>query len=202
MHVVDVGANIGLYSLLFWRLAGPEGRVYAVEPDALMASALRDNLARNGASASVFACAAGASLGRAALHRNAVNSGDNRLGRLSALVQAGEVMVPVRPLSELIPEDRVDFVKIDVQGWEAEVLSGMSGLIDRNPHVRIYFEFWPQGLQAAGASAERLACVLRDLGLEVRQPRSGGRMVAVDIEALTRTLRPQAYVNLVASREG
>jgi hypothetical protein len=48
MQVADVGANLGLYSLLLARYVGPAGRIYAFEPDARMAAALRQNIAANG----------------------------------------------------------------------------------------------------------------------------------------------------------
>ena len=198
MQVADVGANLGLYSLLFSRLVGPEGRVYAFEPDSLMAAALRENLAANAVQhVEVFVCAVGASAGQAVLKRNAINSGDNRLGPLPATVNAGEATVPVKTLSEVLRGRPVDFVKMDVQGWEGEALSGIGGLLDANPRLQIYFEFWPRGLNGAGTSVARLASALRGLGLHIRRP----HMVDdVDIEDLARTMKPGAYTNLLAAR--
>ena len=198
MQVADVGANLGLYSLLFSRLVGPEGRVYAFEPDSLMAAALRENLAANAVQhVEVFVCAVGASAGQAVLKRNAINSGDNRLGPMPATVHGGEATVPVKTLSEVLRGRPVDFVKMDVQGWEGEALSGIGGLLDANPRLQIYFEFWPRGLNGAGTSVARLASALRGLGLHIRRP----HMVDdVDIEDLARTMKPGAYTNLLAAR--
>ena len=59
------------------------------------------------------------------LTRSRFNSGDNRLSRREASPASGGVSVPVRPLDALLEGRPLDFVKIDVQGWELEVFKGM-----------------------------------------------------------------------------
>lgn len=198
-HVADVGANIGLYTLLLARLTGPAGRVYAFEPDPLMGQALRANLATHGAGhIELFPFAAGAATGHAVLQRNAVNSGDNRLGAATGTGwHASQESVPVRPLDEMLAGRRVDFIKMDVQGWEAEVLRGASALLEANPGLRIYFEFWPHGLERAGTSVPQLASLLRDLRLNVTQPDDPA---PADLARLAASLAPRGYANLLATR--
>jgi len=200
MHVADVGANIGLYSLLFARCAGDTGQVYCFEPDALMAATLRRNLATNAvARAEVFECAVGAASGEAVLQRNAFNSGDNRLGAATGTaLHSEQVSVPVRSLADALAGRRVDFVKMDVQGWEGEALRGIAPLFDANPGLRLYFEFWPHGLRRAGTEVGALAETLRRLG--VRVTLANGEDQAVDLAALAGRMAPQAYTNLLAWR--
>jgi FkbM family methyltransferase len=202
MHVADVGANLGLYSLLLARCAGPAGRVYAFEPDALMASALRRNLAANGATqAEVFECAVGAARGEAVLQRNAVNSGDNRLGTATGTaLHSEQATVPVCALSDALAGRRLDFIKMDVQGWEGEALRGVAGLLDANPGLQIYFEFWPHGLRRAGTEISQLADTLRRLRLHVTLADAGLDAPAVDLPALERNLPGKAFTNLLARR--
>ncbi|HXA14347.1 MAG TPA: FkbM family methyltransferase [Opitutaceae bacterium] len=174
MHVADVGANLGLYSLLLARLTGPEGRVFSFEPDALMVEALRKNLTANHVEhVEVFACAVGAAASSAVLQRNAVNSGNNRLGDVQVLLASEQATVPVCALQDALRGRRVDFIKMDVQGWEGEALRGIGGLLDANPGLQIYFEFWPHGLEGAGTSIPRLAEILRELGLRVSLAKLG-----------------------------
>lgn len=202
MHVADVGANLGLYSLLIARAVGPTGRVYAFEPDALMAETLRHNLAANAcAHAEVFACAIGAVNGEAVLRRNAMNSGDNRLGHDTGTALHGEgTSVPVRALEDVLRGRRVDFVKMDVQGWEGEALRGVGGLLDANPGMRIYVEFWPHGLRRAGTEIAELAATLAQLRLQVTLVEGPTSTQAVDLESLARTMATKGYTNLLASR--
>jgi FkbM family methyltransferase len=199
MHIADVGANIGLYTLLLARLAGPSGRIHAFEPDPLMLKFLRENLAAAGASTvEVFPCAAGAAAGEVVLQRHAINSGDNRLGTTTGGAWHGEShAVRVRALDDALGGRPLDLIKIDVQGWEAEVFRGLGGLLDANPGLRIFFEFWPDGLARAGTSVAGLAALLDELRFRITEP--GGRD-AVDLGRLAAGMRPGAYTNLMATR--
>ena len=199
MQIADVGANIGLYTLLLARLAGPAGRIHAFEPDPLMVGSLCQNLAAAGAfTVQVFSCAAGAATGEAVLQRHAINSGDNRLGAATGGAWHGEShRVPVRALGDALGGQPLDLMKIDVQGWEAEVFRGLGGLLDANPGLLIYFEFWPDGLARAGTSVADLAALLNQLRLRVTRP---GSREPVDLAHLAAGMRPGAYTNLLAAR--
>jgi FkbM family methyltransferase len=124
---IDVGANVGYYTLLASRLVGPAGHVYALEPAPSAFIRLNDNLALNGVSnVTALATAAGAEEGHADLY-----SGSGNVG-MSSIRHAHETWtatrVTVRPLPALVdPSElaRVRLVKIDVEGFEVEVLRGL-----------------------------------------------------------------------------
>lgn len=202
MHVADVGSNLGLYTLELARLAGPTGRVYAFEPDPLMFAALRENLAANRATnVETFACAIGAEPGELLLQRSAFNSGDNRIGsHTGTALHSEQIAVPVRPLHQALADRPVDLIKMDVQGWEGAALRGMGPLLDANPALQIYFEFWPHGLQRAGTSVEALAALLHRYGLSVCTLAADGTATPTQLAEVARTLRGQAYTNLLARR--
>src|SRR5262249_46032464 len=149
MRIVDVGANLGLYTLLLARLTGPAGQVHAFEPEPTLFRALARNCRRN-AAANVTAVnyALGAGSGRIPFYRSLFNSRDNRLGGLGW--KGRGVEVEMARLDDVLPDPRVDFVKMDVQGYEMQVLRGMEGIFEASPGLAIYFEFWPLGLRAAG----------------------------------------------------
>jgi FkbM family methyltransferase len=124
---VDVGANVGVYSLLACAVPGVE--VLAFEPSAATFDKARENVRLNGLE------------DRVKLVREAVGSAESQalltvgLDAMNALVEGGspdsEVeAVPVTTLDSRVP-DGVALVKIDVEGWETEVLSGASGLLTR-----------------------------------------------------------------------
>lgn len=142
MRTVDVGANIGLYTLYLAELVRSTGRVFAFEPEPDLYARLQENCALNGAHhVRTFNFALGRQAGRSMLHRSSLNSGDNRLGPrtdASSLVE-----VPVVSLDEVLANEHVDFIKIDVQGHELAVLQGMAHVCRSNPALRIYFEFSP-----------------------------------------------------------
>ena len=128
---VDVGANVGLYSCILGR-RHLVPQVLALEPDKLNFSRLGANLALNGLAAIVEAraIAAGArSATMAFAPAGPENRGVSKLGP----VEAGGYDVIVAPLDDLLHiEDRKIVVKIDVEGYELEVLEGAERLFRRN----------------------------------------------------------------------
>ncbi|MBI1180512.1 MAG: FkbM family methyltransferase [Alphaproteobacteria bacterium] len=137
--VVDVGANIGYFSLLAARLVGPSGAVHAVEASPAIADLLERNVALNGfANVTVHRVAASDRAGK--LHLFSGGAGGNlgasttRDHRAAEAGYALEAEVPARPLSEIVPLDALlaaRIVKIDVEGAEADVLAGLASVMDR-----------------------------------------------------------------------
>jgi hypothetical protein len=68
----------------------------------------------------------------------------------------------------VLPDAVFDLVKIDVQGFEAEVIGGMAGMISRSPSVVIVAEFWPAALRERGLDPVAVLAGYRDVGLDVR----------------------------------
>lgn len=63
------------------------------------------------------------------------------LGTLQCLSRSSRISVNVRTLDNLIPSASIDFIKIDVEGSEREMLSGMARIIARSPSIRMVMEF-------------------------------------------------------------
>jgi FkbM family methyltransferase len=201
MSVVEAGSNLGLYTLLFSNLVGPTGSVHACEPDPRLAAALKTNVERNRAlNIHVHQCAVGARSEQRTLRRGGLNSGDNRLEATEdAAGEAGPESVPVevRSLNELMQGERVDFIKIDVQGWEAEVFRGLGHLAQANPNIQVYFEYWPHGLRGAGCEPQAWLNRLKDDGWILHSMPEGGPLRSEEIDALEGT---RNYCNLLATR--
>jgi FkbM family methyltransferase len=128
-HVVEAGANIGAHTLILAQQVGPRGRVYAFEPQRVLFQTLCANMALN--SLTHVYCrqeALGAAAGTTYVPWLDYNA-ENNFGGLSLTHRQGEP-VPVVPLDSLdLP--RCDFLKIDVEGMELEVLRGASQTIQR-----------------------------------------------------------------------
>ena len=85
------------------------------------------------------------------------NRGDNRLYDHNR--SDNRIQVRVVRLDELLPQMGVaelNFIKIDVQGFEGEVLAGLEETIRRSPKLQILMEFWPEGLRSAGTDPAEL----------------------------------------------
>jgi FkbM family methyltransferase len=146
MHVADVGANFGYYSLLMADLVGAAGRLLAVEPNPPVANALRRTLNLNGfgSRSSVVAAAAGSGEGEGRLM---VPAGEPKnaalVNRATSNDDSALVAVPIHSLDMLLRDfPRVDFLKIDAEGAEEDIILGMGQVIERW-RPRIVLEFNP-----------------------------------------------------------
>ncbi len=201
MTVADIGANIGLYTYLLSRCVSDSGFVYSFEPDPELFAALARNCDVNGVrNVALHSLALGARSDTLILRRSLVNSGDNRLSEGRAGGDLGDVPVSVRALDELLGGRSLDFVKIDVQGWEFEVLKGMRDTLARSGDVRIYFEFWPAGIRRTGHEPRELLAFLRQHGFQLHCAEGQHIGALFDDVQLERSLSGSQWTNLLAVR--
>lgn len=203
MTVLDVGGNIGVYTVLLSRLVGPAGRVISFEPDPDLFASLQANCARNGCTnVELHNLALGRRQDRLVLRRLILNSGDNTLGRAGSRHFRSEVEIGVAALDEFLPALRPDLVKIDVQGWELEVLRGMARLLAAQPPPALLLEFWPEGFRRAGYTAEDLVAFLTEqrFTLRLAEDPAGPPLDAAALAALTRRLTNLQHADLYATR--
>lgn len=134
--VIDVGANIGIVTLTLAKLVGPRGRVFSFDPNPYVVQLLRQSIERNGlANVHLEQCAIGDEEGELVLQVPQGHSGRASLVRHTASNGSTEVRVLVRTLSDLVPAtvERVRLLKIDVEGFEPQVLRGASRLFRESP---------------------------------------------------------------------
>lgn len=166
MTVVDVGANVGVYTSLFAQLVGPSGRVIALEPAPDNWRALDKAFTTNRwNNVEIHQLAAADRSGLMYFERSSYNSGNNALSLQSGR-EGGESVEVVR-LDDLLAGRKVDFIKIDVQGWEAAVLRGGEQTLVGNRPLRVRTEVWPAGLTRAGSSPEEVVGLLERCGLRI-----------------------------------
>jgi len=200
MFVADVGANVGLFTLLLSRLVGDAGRVHAFEPEPSLHAALAENCRRNAAAnVTVHPLALGSKRDVLTLRRSALNSGDNRLDSDPGWGTC--VAVPVDRMDAVLGATALDFVKIDVQGHEMQVLAGMEGILAASPRLMIHLEYWPAGLRRAGVDPPAVLHLLRDRGFSLYGRRASTWTVLDDADALTAALPAWRYVNVLAARQ-
>ncbi len=135
---IDIGANLGEWTLPLAHRVGPAGRVLAVEPAPRAAAALGRTLAANAlAQAELIRCALGDHDGTAEFAVPSVTSArvDTGTAHIGAAAIGHEALsVALRRLDTLAIEhrlDRIDLVKIDVEGHERPVLDGAAATLAR-----------------------------------------------------------------------
>jgi len=166
MRCVDVGANIGYYSLLFSSLVGERGKVWAFEPEPTNFGELLKNIELNGASNIVVSCKAiSHRSGRAKLYVSPTESGAHSLIPCRRQ-NKGAIEVELATLDGLFyPHTPIDFLKVDTEGNDMLVVAGGEFLL-RNGGPILVIEFWPQGLLSALCSPLLFWCKLETLGFE------------------------------------
>ena len=205
MTLIDVGANVGLYTGIALSNSDFHGTVLALEPDEESRHYLRktveSNAARNRqAHVIVSDLAASDHRGTLTLYRNSENKGDNRIYP-DPLLQAARV-VPTDTLDNITRchgIETVQFLKIDVQGAEVKVLGGAQRLLRNSADCVLMTEFWPYGLSSAGSEALGYLESLQELGFALHELRRNGTEMTQldDPRALISRTRGRRYVNLV-----
>ena len=123
---VDLGANVGIYSLFVARVAGPDAKILAVEPHPVAARRLRDNIVLNGFHISVaeMAVAERDGLLELAVDSNNIGATTVRAGR-RVRGRREQITVPACTLHRLVAEhgfQRIDALKLDIEGAEGHAL--------------------------------------------------------------------------------
>lgn len=159
--VLDIGANVGYYTLLFAKTVGPYGLVYAFEPDPTNFKLLKKNIEVNGYNnIKAFPFAVSNSTRKGFLYLNDYNAGDHRI--FDSKNNRKTVPIEIISLRDRFPNLRPNFIKIDTQGAEVEILKGIKNIIDDVHSISI--EYWPYGLNKAGYTGKDLCNILTDYG--------------------------------------
>ena len=156
--VVDLGANIGYYTLLAARLVGKKGKVYAFEPEPTNYSLLLKNIELNGYD-NVFAVQKAVSnvTGTVRLFLDDKDTGAHTIYQPGG--KRKSVEVESITLDEFFKDKKhnIDVVKIDVEGAEMAALCGMNRIINENEDLKIFVEFYFPGIRRSGDSPEEFA---------------------------------------------
>lgn len=162
---IDAGANVGLITGQLCRLVGTSGRVWAIEPIPRNTRRLRELADLNGLKQlKVFEGALSNVAGEAQIHLP-VGGHSGFASFTKSWDTSGTLVTPTWRLDDLIAGEtgRVSFLKIDVEGFEPQVLEGAAGMI-KDMRPAILCEFNDILLKDAGTSSRQLLAMFADLG--------------------------------------
>jgi len=158
--VIDIGANIGYFSLLAAQIAG---KVIAIEPELMNGQDLNDNVVLNGfKNVDVVNAAVSNKMGTAQLNVSAGESGEHSL--VIPKSRKYQKVQPVKLITvDSLKAENISLIKIDVEGHEYEVIEGARNtLANQSPPMII--EIWPEGLQTSKHSVEDFGKLLTSMG--------------------------------------
>lgn len=169
--IFDVGAHVGLHATLFSRWVGEDGRILAFEPVPDTVWRLRETLALNRCgNVQVFQLALLDHVGSAMINVFDPKHADwNSFGlpRYGGVVPTQSVEVPVDTLDafcERMRIDRIDFLKIDVEGFEKSTLLGAIGMLERGRVGALSFEISQVPLAGSAVEPREVFALLSDFG--------------------------------------
>jgi FkbM family methyltransferase len=163
---VDVGANIGYFSVIAASVVGEDGAVFAFEPDPANFALFKASVELNGMDQRIHAVQAGlaATDGSGRLYLSEDNLGDHQIHR----ADTERASIPIRLLDGgcyLADRlQRIDLLKVDTQGAEYDVMQGLMPLLrSLSATPRILIELTPLSLRQGGASGRALVELLARL---------------------------------------
>ncbi len=199
-RAIDAGANIGYWSVFLAKACGCT-KVFAFEPEPNNFKLLKENVRLNKIENKVVSTQAG--LGskkeKLKLHLSSDNAGDHQLYDSNG--SRSFVEVDVLTFDEAFPDEKIDFVKIDTQGYEPYVLKGMEKTLNSNPDLKIVTEFWPTGIRGAGSEPTALLNDLQKMGFKMYAVTANSEeLKLVDTDGAMALCPAEVHIDLVLSK--
>jgi FkbM family methyltransferase len=166
--VLDIGANIGYYTLIFAKLVGEEGKVYAFEPDPANFALLKKNVKINGYQNVILVDKAVSNKnGKTKLYISEKSCGLHRIYD----IHDGRKFIEIESvrLDDYFKNynGRIDWIKIDIEGAEWAAIQGMPLLLEKNKNLKIVTEFAPIFLKEYGIQPEEYLKLLQKYGFRI-----------------------------------
>jgi FkbM family methyltransferase len=194
--VVDAGANVGIYSQFLSRCVGPTGIVHSFEPAPDNFRRLRA-ATRNLSNVHLSEAAVGERSGQTKLYLSDKLNVDHRAYKADDDSRQSVPTEMVALDDYFKPGERVDLLKMDIQGYELHALRGATRVLEENPDINLLLEFWPSGLEQAGVHWEELVEMLQGSNMNLTLVKPCG-LVPFDAHDVRNDI--SWYVNLFAHR--
>jgi len=169
--VLDIGANIGYYTLLFAQLVGPKGRVFSFEPDPVNFDLLRKSVEINDyQNVTLIQKAVTNKNGKLRLYIGKGNRAINRIYDAGMSDTEDSIEIETTFLDDYFRDQnniKIDFAKIDVEGAESVVIQGMSSILKRSKNLKIMTELDPFLMKKSGCDAANYMQILLEHGFKI-----------------------------------
>lgn len=178
---VDVGANIGFLSLLAASIVGPTGRVLAIEPLKDIANQIQRSKELNEFSQlEILTVACGEKCEKLVIHASEDTAVSSFLAQNETLKKYQDVIVTVVPLDEIAKNlEKVTLIKIDVEGFELEVLRGARRTIEKHQPILV-IEYSPSFYDGVSSDIKfKIVDILEKFGYSVQLIESHSKLSAV-----------------------
>ncbi|MBU2758863.1 FkbM family methyltransferase [Acidithiobacillus sulfurivorans] len=169
-RVIEIGSNIGYFTTIAAKQVGPDGKVYAFEANPDVYKICKNNIELNGLNniVNIKNIAISDKKGTVKFQKFTRHQGNSTIVSADLLTEYSEeiesITVTTDALDQLLPSERIDFIKIDAEGSERLIFSGMEALLKNNNQVKILCEFFPERLIQAKVNPEEFIDYISSLG--------------------------------------
>lgn len=157
--VIDVGANIGYYTLIFAKLVGDKGKVIAFEPEPKNFEILKKNIEINNLTNVVVEQKIISNInGKRKLFladTGIVGHHTNPLKNSTNFIEIDSTTLDDYLAKDSL-SDKINFIKIDVEGGELQVLEGSKKILEKNKDLKIFTEFNRENIKEYDSSPEKM----------------------------------------------
>ncbi|MEX0932605.1 MAG: FkbM family methyltransferase [Candidatus Pacearchaeota archaeon] len=167
MVCLEVGSNIGYFLLIESKLVGSKGKIYALEPDPRSFKILRENVKLNNIEDNIqlYNFAAGNKNGKEKFMLSKYYNSSN-MTNYDAGSTGDYIDVEVRKLDDLFKKEKIDFIRMDSEGYEFEILKGAKNILK---NVKFMFiEVHPKILRKSGIDPLEFYKWVFDQGFDVK----------------------------------
>jgi FkbM family methyltransferase len=210
--VLDIGANIGFYAEIISELVGEKGHVHCFEPDGTNFNHLKKSCGQL-KNVSLVNKAVGPATETLKIYTSKNLNVDHRTYKPEEYDE--EIEIEAVSIDDYLLEaenqrfslhdkqgnKKVDFIKMDIQGFEMQAVKGMLQTLSENPNVKIISEFWPYGLRKAGSSVNDYFSFLTSKGFTcyLLEKNSLEKLTVEKVTSIE-PLGEEHYFNIFASR--
>jgi len=196
-YVVDVGANIGYYTLIFARIVGTEGKVFAFEPEPTNFELLKKNIKINGYKN--VECIQKSVSNRNEKTRLYIDD-DNMGGHTMINDTKNKNFIEIESvqLDDYFKdlERKINFIKIDVEGFEIKVIDGMRTLLQNNNEIKMMVEFNPYLIKKFGSDNKKFFNLLEKFQFDISNIEKNNHTVShIDLNELPKKFDPEKQNN-------
>ncbi|MBW2042295.1 MAG: FkbM family methyltransferase [Deltaproteobacteria bacterium] len=203
MVAVDIGANVGYHALWIAQHVGIDGAVWAFEPEPGNYKALMRNIRLNHLS-NIFPVqkAIGAKSGSNWLYVSKSHNGNHSICQ-PLFNNRHLIPIDMATLDDFFPpSQRIDLIKMDIEGAEGLALAGMQRCLAENPELTVFFEFSPSNLSRTGFAPAAVLAGLKDVGFHLALiDEDRKRLTTIeDVSSFAASTPHSSHVNLLATK--
>ena len=208
-NVIDLGANIGYFTLILAKLVGPTGKVFAFEPDPRNLALLKKNVEYNNYKNVIIVPKAVSNVNdKCTLYTGQKTFGQNKIYKPKKTKT--QKFIPIDSETVRLDDffktndllDKISFIKMDVEGAEFLALSGMKEILKLNKNIKIFTEAEISYLEDAGSNYDQFIDLLteNDFTFSLADNRTE-TLTKVNKSQLEKILNDEGSVNIFCVRE-